>query len=1114
MEGTSASTSAAMQEARPWIKDVRGGKRSRERQTAPPQVSQEVEVEERPKPIVTASPRSPGARPFWEQYLEPVLFLHGFCFSVMQFLVIVSHMFNVCLVEDQSSPEACQHFLNASATVQLSVAEIVMYNNIISSVVPAISMLIIGAWSDKYGRKAPLLINTFCSALSICGYVISLQFPSLPTWVFHVFTLVDSIGGGSQAFISLCIAYLNDVKFPSNNNGRIGAGVSLWYLGGPLGTIFAYLFLVNDDLQSTVQLVFWCQVFVLTYLSMVIGEKHRNSLRMVSTNRNEDSPGHGTRCQMFCDFFSFARLKESFQTLVREREGNLRKIYICVLVTNSIRQVAQSYYMPLFVEESLQWNIMDYTWWDTYRTTLAAAASTLVMGKLMKCLDIADTTILIMASVSVLHEHLTYYLLAVTGTQLLIWTGPLVGILSHTITIGLQIMSVKLVSRNETGRAVLVLSAFQSLVPAFANYVYMKLYNSTTDTMAGSQFLLSALLTIVMLFVFIIMRILESNAVPDMPVPADSRGTASSSMLNNNVEDLRFATQGRKRVQPNRRTGRQEARRSRQAVSSWWEYFLELLTLYQNFGSSMTQFLMRLVRMIRNFSSSMMQSLMTIVLMLSDLGPAMMPFLMRVVHMFDDFGSTMMRYLKMAILTFVGFSSSMMEALMKIVLAINDFSPSMMQFLATIINMLDGFSTSMIQFFRKIIDMLNDINSSMTPLLMQIVHMPNNVGASMMPLLLQISRGLNDFGSSAMPFSRQMIHMLSDFGLSMILFLMKTIQTLIDFRSSVKQSLKKKVHRLNEFISSMVELFIETAHTINEWLVSSHLTAEILLMINMVCSTIWIFRYVSTILNKTWPTWVIYLLAILDFIGLSTQAFTSVCLFYVRTTELGTGYSFWYIGGPMVFIFFLLFIFQGGMLTALQMLLLRQLFILSYLYLAIEEFECPFCIRRQLARRRGRRAPRAPRSPFRVICDYFSLARLNAFFKRLLRRLRIPQSVFVSILFNIVKQCMQSFHKKLYMKNTFEWTLVDDSWSHVFLVALVMAGLMFYLTRVLRFLNFDDEQLVILAVVSILFEHWAYYTVVFGFEGTEVLKRMGPFLDNISYGTCIVLQAAVTELVT
>ncbi|XP_068232294.1 probable peptidoglycan muropeptide transporter SLC46 [Palaemon carinicauda] len=451
----------------------------------------------------------------WEDFLEPAMFFHGFCFWTMQSLMEMVHTLKVCLVDYEFSPEVCENLHthhNESSKVQQGVTKVVMYNSTISSLIPAFLMLLLGAWSDKYGRKIPLLITSACSALWIGGYMLSLLYTAWPTWLLYVFTLFDSLGGGNQAFTSLCISYLSDVTTWEERTKRIGIGMSFWYIGGPIGNIFVSLFLTYGGIHSTLQLMFFCQLSIVSYLYLVVRESHGPFCTMPKVLKHT-SPDEATVLktpwQITRDFFCVTRIKESFHTVFREREGGLRSIYICVLLSNMIRRIARSFHMYLFVQNVLQWTSVDYSWWTTYRTSFAALGSMFLMKKLLKFLNITDTGLIIMASISVFMEYMTYATLDLTDTHLLIWIGPPLGILSYSITIGLKAMATKLVSHNEKGRVSTMLSASQSLVPMFGGYAFSQLYNSTLHTMPGAQFLFSASLAGLIFSIFIAIRILK-----------------------------------------------------------------------------------------------------------------------------------------------------------------------------------------------------------------------------------------------------------------------------------------------------------------------------------------------------------------------------------------------------------------------------------------------------------------------------------------------------------------------------------------------------------------------------------------------------------------------------
>lgn len=102
-----------------------------------------------------------GRRP-WYDYVtvEPTMFLYMLAFMLTSVVEQAFFLHKACRVNHGLSVEQCAT-LDANETlkrtVQVTVSNFHQWNNIASHVVPIVLALFLGAWSDKRGRKLPLL---------------------------------------------------------------------------------------------------------------------------------------------------------------------------------------------------------------------------------------------------------------------------------------------------------------------------------------------------------------------------------------------------------------------------------------------------------------------------------------------------------------------------------------------------------------------------------------------------------------------------------------------------------------------------------------------------------------------------------------------------------------------------------------------------------------------------------------------------------------------------------------------------------------------------------------------------------------------------------------------
>lgn len=116
---------------------------------------------EPPADAAAAAILAEGSRP-WYQYVtvEPTMFLYMLAFMLTSVVEQAFFLHKACLVNHGFTADECDNLdanLTLKKAVQVTVSDFHQWNNIASHVVPIVLALFLGAWSDKRGRKLPLL---------------------------------------------------------------------------------------------------------------------------------------------------------------------------------------------------------------------------------------------------------------------------------------------------------------------------------------------------------------------------------------------------------------------------------------------------------------------------------------------------------------------------------------------------------------------------------------------------------------------------------------------------------------------------------------------------------------------------------------------------------------------------------------------------------------------------------------------------------------------------------------------------------------------------------------------------------------------------------------------
>ncbi|ROT69739.1 putative proton-coupled folate transporter [Penaeus vannamei] len=420
--------------------------------------------------------------------VEPVMLVDGACNQAMLLFIENVQMNKICSVSLGFPDQVCNNLSaheERNVLVQREFSVFTFYNSIIMSVIPLIFVLFMGAWSDIYGRKIPLLITLTAHVLHAGGYLLSNWQTSWPVEVIYFVTLLEALGGANVGLLSTTISYISDICPEKTRTSRVSTANSLWYLGGPVGTLVGALVIKYGGYNLALLLVLLAYLSAVLYVVFVIKESHgpfaKTALQAHGSAKQEPSPDSKevSKLRMASDFFNWRRVVESFKTAFRQREGNTRIVLLAIVFSNMIRR--------------------------------AARGSLLLVPVLTNSLATTDVLLIIMGSTSLIGEYICYGLVSGVSQMFLMWLGPPAGIISNASVIAFRSMSTKIVSKEEKGRISAVMAAMNGLMPMVAYAAYSPIYYVTVETFPATQFFFGASLNLCVVAMFTIIHFTYSS---------------------------------------------------------------------------------------------------------------------------------------------------------------------------------------------------------------------------------------------------------------------------------------------------------------------------------------------------------------------------------------------------------------------------------------------------------------------------------------------------------------------------------------------------------------------------------------------------------------------------
>ncbi|XP_064098243.1 lysosomal proton-coupled steroid conjugate and bile acid symporter SLC46A3-like [Macrobrachium nipponense] len=282
--------------------------------------------------------------------IEPMLFLKGVSLEASLAPIENLKLDRYCRVRLGYPGDVCEDMNDGHhETVQVEAQKLVnvfnFYDKLISSIIPVLMISFIASWSDRTGRRAPILLSIFGTTLSSCTYLLVSLFPSWPPEALYVASFCSSLGGGWPLFYMAAYSYITD---KSEEQARTPAGTAtgtlIYHAGG-------YSWVIGFSAAL------YAACFVYSFFVVKDNDKPGGA--------NEDLPKQRSP-------FSPKNVSDLFRACLRERRGNGR-LHIFLLVAMMLAFFCTFMHnLYLWALRVLQWDIYSYTVYKVFNDVGAA----------------------------------------------------------------------------------------------------------------------------------------------------------------------------------------------------------------------------------------------------------------------------------------------------------------------------------------------------------------------------------------------------------------------------------------------------------------------------------------------------------------------------------------------------------------------------------------------------------------------------------------------------------------------------------------------------------------------------------------------------------------------
>lgn len=404
----------------------------------------------------------------------------------------------VCHARFPTNDSICQNldsYQELEDDVQAEAGSYLIYYRMLVNI-PAIALgLFCGAWSDKYGRKIPMMLPSLGSVFSVLFYMLSLA----STENAMVFTLIGALIQGSfgkSSVITMAVnSYASDITDKDDRSRKLGKLLAMNFFGLFAGALLAGIFQDNSDLPATFCAVVFFHAVVVLISLMCMPETVPFQVERPDPEESKEKR----------NLFLIGNMKESLSVLVKKRINHGRKIiFILFLISlmNQTCKVGETDITLLFVTHSpLSWPKSWYGYLLSLDYAVMGVCLIVVLPILSNILNLPDAAIII---VGLLCKIIRLFWAAFIQESWMVYVSVVIGAFAGMITSSIRSLMSKSVEENETGKVFSLLAVAETTSKLLGTLIFVSLYGATAYFFPGFAFIIEAILYMLMLMIIIL----------------------------------------------------------------------------------------------------------------------------------------------------------------------------------------------------------------------------------------------------------------------------------------------------------------------------------------------------------------------------------------------------------------------------------------------------------------------------------------------------------------------------------------------------------------------------------------------------------------------------------
>ncbi len=395
-----------------------------------------------------------------------------------------------------------KEFPDREDQIQNSSANYIMYYKLLLNCPAILLGLFCGAWSDKIGRKLPVMMTSFGTILAVMCYMLSMVMEEYGPYLPFVLVGAAIRGAfGKSAVMTMALhSYISDTSTPTDRTQRLGRLLGMNFFGYFVGSLTAGALLSVSSFDVIFCVVVFvnslCVLVAVVFMKESVYKPPLDDDDATDADPDADTPPLLPTASADANFlrripFRWEHVQESLGVLTRQRFYARGRSHLLLLFAGILLQQlcksGETDASLLFVERApLSWDKSMYGYLLAVDYACLGMAVLVLLPLLIHRGQLGDMTLILMG---ILFKILRLLLLSVSDHTWLVYMAVVVGCPSAMIVSGIKSLISKSVEEGEMGKVFSLLSCGETIANMLGSVTFTALYVSTLHLYPGKKIL-------------------------------------------------------------------------------------------------------------------------------------------------------------------------------------------------------------------------------------------------------------------------------------------------------------------------------------------------------------------------------------------------------------------------------------------------------------------------------------------------------------------------------------------------------------------------------------------------------------------------------------------------